>query len=1029
MTRSRQLAAIMFTDIEGYTSLMQQNEKNAIQARNKHRKIFNSATEKHKGKVLQYYGDGTLSVFDSAIDAVKCGIEMQLGFQKEPLIPVRIGIHTGDIIFTEEEIIGDSVNIASRLESLAVSGSVFVSDKVYDEIKNQDSIKTSLLKTFKLKNIEKPIEVYAISNVGLIVPNPGDIKDKTEIDPGRLPEKQEQPILATKLYIPPPRSKVVLRPHLIDRMNEGRQCKLILISAPPGFGKTTLTSEWISGSERPAAWLSLDEGDNDPVRFLAYIVAALQTITTNIGKGVLGVLQSNQPPQIESILTVLLNEIASFQDDFTLVLDDYHIINSKQVDNTLTFLLEHLPSQMHLVIISRRDPPLPLARLRVRGQLTELRVKDLRFTSSEAAEFLSQVMGLNLSVENVTALDTQTEGWVAGLQLAALSMQGREDISGFINAFSGDDRYIVDYLVEEVLQSQSDRVRSFLLQTSILKRLSGSLCDSVTDLEEGKELLDVLDSGNLFIIPLDDKRQWYRYHHLFADLLYSRLLEEQPNLISTLHRRASKWYEHKDLTVDAVHHALAAKDYERTADLAELAWSSMQSNSQITTWLGWVRMLPNELVLARPVLSLGYAWSLLNEGDLEAGEARLQDAERWLNISTDTNDHFEAKSSEMVVVDEMEFRFLPATIAAARAYHAGALGDVPGTVKYARRALNLFDGNHFMRAIPTALLGLTYLERGELEPAYQAFADVMAGLQAVGDITAAIGTTTILADIRKAQGRLLEAIRIYEESLQLAKKEGEIVHQGTADLYLGLSELYREQDNLEIARKHLLKTKELSDHATLADWPYCWSLARARIKEAQGDLDGALDLLDQAERLYYRSPMPNIRPVAALKTRMWIVQGKLTKALDWVRDQELSVEDDLNYLREFDHITLARVLISRYKKEREDRFILDAIGLLERLQKAAEEGKREGSLIEILVLLALAQKAKGDIDLGLIPLEHALTIAEPEGYVQIFVDEGIPMAQLLSEAATKGIIPEYIGKLLKSFEAQEQIVKPDQADC
>ena len=1030
MVRSRQLAAIMFTDIQGYTALMQQNEKKAIQARDKHRQIFNSITEKHKGRVLQYYGDGTLSIFNSAIDAVKCGIEMQLGFQKEPSIPVRIGIHTGDIIFSEEEIIGDGVNVASRIESLAVPGSVFISDKVYDEIKNQESIKTSMLKTFKLKNVEKPIEVYAISNVGLIVPKPEDIKGKTETDPASLPEKQEQPILATKLYIPPPRPKVVLRPRLIERMNEGLHRKLTLISAPAGFGKTTLVSEWITGCERPTAWLSLDEGDNDPTRFLAYLVSALQTIAANIGEGVLGVLQSPQPPPTESILTALLNEITTVPDNFTLVLDDYHVIDAKPVDNALTFLLEHQPPQMHVVITTREDPQLPLPRFRVRGQLTELRVTDLRFTPSEAAEFLNHVMGLNLSAENIAALEASTEGWVAGLQLAALSMQGRKDIPGFIRAFAGDDRYIVDYLVEEVLQSQPERIRSFLLQTSILDRLSGPLCDAVTDQEEGKRMLKALERGNLFVVPLDDKRQWYRYHHLFAEVLHTRSMEEQPDQVPTLHRRASEWYEHNGLPADAVRHALAAEDFVRAAGLVELAWPAMDRSCQPATWLGWVKALPEELVCARPVLSVGYAWALLEVGEMEAVEARLRDAERWLDTTADMSERPEVPLADMVVVDEEQFRSLPASIANARAYHAQSLGDVPGTLKYTRQALDLLpEGDYIERVIPDVLLGFVHWVSGDLEAAHRSFTDIKAGFQMGGNISNAIGFTFMLADIRMAQGRLQEAASTYEQSLQLAAGQGEPMPVGTEDLYRGISELQHERGDLEAAREYLQRSEELSEQSKSTDWQYRLCLAQARLKEAQGDLDDALDLLDKAERLYFRSPLPDLRPVAALKTRVWIGQGRLAEALGWARERGLSVDGDLSYLSEFEHVTLARVLIALYKSEREDRSIHEAMGLLERLLKAAEEGERTGSVIEILVLQALAHEAQNNIPLGLVPLERALTLAEPEGYVRIFVDEGIPMAQLLSEAAAHGIMPDYIGKLLAVFEAEEQRVKPGQADA
>ena len=334
------------------------------------------------------------------------------------------------------------------------------------------------------------------------------------------------PILATKLYVPPPQPRVVLRPRLIECLNEGMNSRLTLICAPAGFGKSTLISEWLAGCRRPAAWLSLDEGDSDPTRFLAYLVAALRTVAADIGEGVLGMLGSPQPPPTESVLTILLNEIATVPDDFVLVLDDYHAINARSVDDALAFLLEHLPPQVHLVIATREDPNLPLARLRGRGQLSELRAADLRFTSSEAAEFLNQVMGLDLSAEDIGALETRTEGWIAGLQLAALSMRGREDVPGFIRAFAGDNRYILDYLVEEVLQRQPERVRSSLLQTSIIDRLSGPLCDAVTGQEEGNARLEALERGNFFVVPLDDKRHWYRYHHLFADVLFAHLMAE-----------------------------------------------------------------------------------------------------------------------------------------------------------------------------------------------------------------------------------------------------------------------------------------------------------------------------------------------------------------------------------------------------------------------------------------------------------------------------------------------------------------------
>jgi len=828
------------------------------------------------------------------------------------------------------------------------------------------------------------------------------------------------PILATKLFVPPPRPGVVHRPRLIERLNEGLHRRLTLICAPAGFGKTTLLSEWLSGCQQPAAWLSLDEGDNDPTRFLAYLVAALQTIAADIGEGVLGSLQSPQPPPTESILTALLNEITTVPDDFVLVLDDYHVTDAEPVNNALTFLIGHLPPQMHLVIATREDPHLPLARLRVRGQLTELRAADLRFTLTEAAEFLEGVMSLDLSEEDIAALGERTEGWIAGLQLAALSMRGREDVSGFIRAFAGDNRYIVDYLVEEVLQRQPERIRSFLLQTSILDRLSGPLCDAVTGQENGRGMLEALKRGNFFVVPLDDKRHWYRYHHLFAEVLQAHLMAEQPDRVPALHRRASEWYEHNGSRADAIQHALAAEDFERAADLIEPAVPAMRRSRREATLLGWLRALPDELVRFRPVLSVGYASALLSSGELEGVEARLRDAERWLDTTADMRERPKASSAEMVVVDEEEFRRLPGTIAVARSAHALALGNAPESATYARRALDLApEDDHLTRGGAAGLLGLASWTSGDLETAHRRWHTYSALVLRAGNISDAISGAIARADMRIAQGRLHDAMGIYEHALRLATEQGAPVMRGTADMHVGMSELLRERNDLEAAARHLQRSRELGEHTGLPQNPYRWRVAMARIREAQGDLGGALDLLDEAERLYVSDFFPNVRPVAALKTRVWVRQGRLTEALGWARERSLSAHDDLGYLREFEHITLARVLLARYESDREERSIHEAMGLLERLQKAAEEGERMGNVIEILVLQALAHEAQGDIPAALEPLQRSLTLAEPEGYVRIFVDEGIPMARLLHEALSHGVEPEYIRRLLAAFPVAE----------
>jgi LuxR family maltose regulon positive regulatory protein len=509
------------------------------------------------------------------------------------------------------------------------------------------------------------------------------------------------PILATKLFIPPPRPEAVLRSRLIQRLNEGLAAgrKLTLISAPAGFGKTTLLSEWIDAWRGPSAgrkgdptglnpqfaWLSLDEEDHDATRFLTYLVAALQTIAAELGAGVLGVLQSPQPPPTETMLTLLLNEIAAIPGPFVLVLDDYHVLDAKPIDRALAFLLEHLPPQMHLIIATREDPPLPLARLRARGQLTELRAAELRFTPAEAAEFLNRTVGLSLSADDVTALEARTEGWIAALQLAALALQGalapqgtlslpgRSDPAGFIEAFTGTHHFMMDYLLEEVLQQQKPDVQAFLLGTSLLDRLCGPLCEAVlhgdagrhpTPSGSGQTLLESLERANLFIVPLDNDRQWYRYHRLFADLLRQRLQQSTAD-VANYHLRASHWYQANGYPAEAFQHSVAAGDFEHAAELAEQSWQSMEDTFQTNAWLGWIRQLPTDVTRVRPVLCMQLGWAFSDAGEPEISERHLQDAERALAGAA----------------DRAEFKPLPGSIALARAYNAQVQGHLADTVK------------------------------------------------------------------------------------------------------------------------------------------------------------------------------------------------------------------------------------------------------------------------------------------------------------------------------------------------------------
>src|SRR6266508_1049609 len=813
------------------------------------------------------------------------------------------------------------------------------------------------------------------------------------------------PLLETKLHVPRWRRGLVARPRLSERLSRGAESALTLVSAPAGFGKTTLLAQWLAAAPadgRSVAWLSLDQRDNDPALFWTYLVSALKTASQGVGASALSLLQPPQPPS-EAGLVTLLNDLDAISNDVVLVLDDYHVIDARDVQDGMAFLLEHLPPQIHLVIASRTDPALPLARLRGRGELVEIRAADLRFTPDEAAAYLNGVMGLVLTARDVAALEGRTEGWIAALQLAALSMQGRDDVAGFIAGFAGDDRYIVDYLAEEVLDRQPEPVRHFLLQTSILDRLSGPLCDAVTGQDSGKAKLAALERGNLFLVPLDDRRRWYRYHQLFADVLQAHLLDEQPGDVPDLHRRASAWYEQNGTPSEAIRHALAAEDFEQAADLVELAIPAMRKSRQDAALRAWLTVLPDELVRVRPVLNVGFVGALLAGGEFEGVEGRLREAERWLDTP----------SAEMVVVDDEEFRRLPGTIELYRAALALARGDVLGTMRHARRALDLSpEDDHLSRAAPAGLLGLAYWASGELEAAHSAYADCMAGLRRAGHIADTFGCAIALADIRLAQGRPGEAMRTYEQALQHVPEQRGSVLRGTADMYVGMSELHRERNDLYAATQNLLRSQALGEHTGLPQNPYRWRVAMARVGEAEGDLAGAIELIDEAERRYVSDFFPDVRPIPALRARVWVAQGALGEALGWARERGLSVEDDLSYLHEFEHITLARLLLAQYATQRAERSLHEATRLLERLLRAAEAGKRSGSVIEILVLQALAQQVRGDIPAALASLQRALTLAEPEGYVGIFVAEGPPMASLMRAVAKQRIAPSNLRPLL-----------------
>ena len=664
-----------------------------------------------------------------------------------------------------------------------------------------------------------------------------------------------QVLLGTKLTVPQPRPARVPRPRVDERLARVWTSTVTLVSAPAGFGKTTALAHWWAAAAEPGrslAWVSLDHRDNDPMLFWSYVVAAVRRAAPGFGDAAAALLDAASP-SADDVATCLLHDLHDLTVELAVVLDDYHVINDANVRDSLALLVDNLPVRVHLVIASRADPSLALPRLRTRGQLLEIRASDLRFTVEETATYLEEVAGLSLTPEQVAALDARTEGWVAALQLAGLSLQGRDDVGTFIEGFAGDDRYVVDYLVEEVLQRQPEDVRSFLLSTSVLSRLSGPLCDAVTGQAGGTARLAALDRANLFLVPLDHRRHWYRFHHLFADVLRTHLAEETPDQVRVLHARACDWYEHHALPADAIQHALAADDPARAAGLIELALPQMQRDRRESTVRRWIELLPDEVVRARPVLSNGYAGALLATGQAEGVEQRLRDAETWLGDSTAAGAVDGPRPSDMVVTDEAAFRDLPGGIAVHRAGLARMLDDDAATAAHAREALDLLDEHdHVGRGSASALLGLVSWSAGNLDDAHRRYSDASASLARAGYLADVVGCATTLADLDVARGRLGAALTTYQRGLDLALTSGSTPLRGAADMHVGLASVHVELGETDTALHHLNASDELGDSLGLPKNPYRRRVVMARVLEAQGDAVGAAALLDEAEPLVRR---------------------------------------------------------------------------------------------------------------------------------------------------------------------------------
>lgn len=828
-------------------------------------------------------------------------------------------------------------------------------------------------------------------------------------------------LLSTKLHIPQPQRELVHRPRLIERLHAGMARKLTLISAPAGYGKTTLMSDWLSRSQVGVAWLSLDTSDNDPARFLIYFIAALQRVDEHIGADIQAALRESQVQPGEMLLTRLVSEIAAMAERFVLVLDDYHLITAQPIHDALNFLIEHLPPTVHLVIAGRTDPPLPVSRLRVRGEVTEIRTGDLRFTAEEAAAFLNDLMGLGLSSKDIAALEARTEGWIASLQLAALSMQGREDKQDFVAAFSGSHRYVIDYLVDEVMSRQPETIQTFLRQTSILDRFCAPLCDAVCSFRTtgqetttSRQILRQLKDDNLFLIPLDDKRRWYRYHHLFANFLGQRLREQEPQHIPELHRRASQWYEDEGLTDDAIQHALTAGDLERATRLVDQIAASLIVRRNPNGLLSWINHLPPDRCQNYPMLCVWHTWAVLFVGQLDAVEPLLQIAEAN-----------RAKAPHLPI---------PGYATTVRAYLANQLGDLSKAIALSEQALEqmsdapLDQDTLIHQGAAVIWLGVNYRHLGDLDRARQLFVEAASLNLQAGNIYAALATREQLADMAMMQGQLRQAAEYYRQGLQMAQQWSDQEGKGRGVLpaatgpHLGLGTVLYQWNDLAGAAPHIQRAIELGELG--GDW---WRMHGYRmlayLKQAEGDYETAYNLLQKScaviDTLSVRqmnvATEPGLDQLRILLSRarpeMAHLLTDLAQRIDtrgWQPDDDVDFSNPEDYAYESEYSDLARSLIALDRAS-------EALPLLERLLTAAQSMERHGDAIRYLTLQALAFHAQGDTSAALTNLNQALTLAEPEGYVRIFVDEGEPMAALLRQAASRDIAPGYVERLLAAF--------------
>jgi len=822
-------------------------------------------------------------------------------------------------------------------------------------------------------------------------------------------------LLTSKLYFPPARHALVHRPRLVDRLQAGLSAPLTLVSAPAGYGKTTLVSSWLHETNTPNTWISLDEGDNDPIHFLQYLLTALQKVVPTIQAEMLSTLRG--PTSFVSLLSTIINEISKYTAPFVLVLDDFHVLQAQPVLDFLASLIEHVPPSMHVILISRTDPLLPLSHLRVRNEIVEIRADQLRFTRDEIDTFLSKVMTLELSIADITALQVRTEGWIAGIQLAALSMQSCEDIHAFITTFAGSHHYIIDYLTEEVLKRLPEKTSTFLLRTSILSRMCGSLCDAIVepdpnDQVNGQEILEELERKNLFLVSLDDKRYWYRYHHLFSDMLNRYLENLHPHLPAKLHKRASQWFEQNGYIPEAIDHALMAGDQDQATKLIEQNGVLLLIRGEVMAVLKWIAVV-EPYSQTHPWLYILKAWAYALSGDLDRVDGMLKKAEELITSLEPSQD----------------VKIMQGTIASARAHQANLMGDAHKAADFARQAIEVLPDvdlvSRSLRAVSTSLLGDATSMTGDLEEAKQAYIESARICQAAGDVHLTIVVNSNLADIFVEQGMLRQAARIYSETLSLATRPDGQKALIAGRLFVELSQVYYEWNQLENAFEYAQQSLNLCRQWGNMDLQAVGFAQLARLEHNYShpqEMQAASQAAEQLVNGYDLAPRYSLWVISVL-ARLLINQGDLERALHLVQKSGIDVdgsagESEIPYLREPMYLILLRLRLAQRKYE-------DVFGLSQRLLHQAEAGNRVGRVIEILILQALALQGKNDKEQALAALERAIMLAQPEGYVRVFLDEGEPMVKLLYQAKVHQVGGSYLSELLSYLSSDTSQALPN----